>query len=44
VVGSIGSIRLWEYDSGMTGVNKWRDSRRYGTYGGGTTGNTNTGP
>ncbi|MEP6848392.1 MAG: hypothetical protein ABI999_06020 [Acidobacteriota bacterium] len=37
VIGSTGTIRLWEFDSQLTGANKWKDSRRYGTYGGSAT-------
>jgi prepilin-type N-terminal cleavage/methylation domain-containing protein len=33
VIGSTGSVRLWEYDPGFPGSNKWKDSRRVGTYG-----------
>lgn len=40
VVGTTGSIRLWEYTTSATESNKWRDSRRAGTYGG-QAGNTN---
>ncbi|MBK9165652.1 MAG: prepilin-type N-terminal cleavage/methylation domain-containing protein [Acidobacteria bacterium] len=34
VIGSSGSVRLWEYDRSLTTTNKWKDSRRSGTYGG----------
>lgn len=34
IIGSTGSIRLWEYDRASTQANKWRDSRRIGGYGG----------
>ena len=34
VIGSTGSIRLWEYDRNLTQANKWKDSRRTGSYGG----------
>jgi len=37
VIGSTGTIRLWEFDTNLTGTNKWKDSRRYGTYGGSAT-------
>lgn len=37
VIGSTGTIRLWEFDPSLTGTNKWKDSRRYGTYGGSAT-------
>lgn len=37
VIGSTGLIKLWEYDPGLTTTNKWKDSRRYGTFGGGAT-------
>lgn len=39
VVGSTGSIRLWEYDRDSDETVKWRDSRRSGAYGGSTAGN-----
>lgn len=43
VVGATGSIRLWEYDRSAGDANKWKDSRRTGTFGGQTTGaNTNS--
>ncbi len=35
IVGSTGLIKLWEYDPALTTTNKWKDSRRYGTFGGG---------
>lgn len=38
IIGSKGSIRLWEYNSGLEGNNKWQDSRRTGVYGGQQTG------
>jgi len=38
VLGSTGVIRMWEYDHTSTASNKWKDSRRSGSYG--TTGNT----
>jgi len=31
VIGSTGSIRMWEFDAGSTLENKWRDSRRMGS-------------
>lgn len=34
VIGSTGSVRLWEYDPAFPGDNKWRDSRRVGSYSG----------
>lgn len=34
VIGSSGSVRLWEYDRSLSTTNKWKDSRRSGTYGG----------
>lgn len=34
IVGATGSIRLWEYDRSLSESNKWKDSRRTGTYGG----------
>lgn len=34
VIGSTGSIRVWEFDENLTTVNKWRDSRRVGSYAG----------
>lgn len=40
VIGSTGSIRLWEYDRASTQTNKWRDSRRIGGYGGQAGGST----
>jgi prepilin-type N-terminal cleavage/methylation domain-containing protein len=42
VIGSTGSIRLWEFHKDAEGANKWKDSRRFGVYGGqgnGTSGN-----
>ena len=35
IIGSTGTIRLWEHDESLTTTNKWKDSRRYGSYGGG---------
>lgn len=34
VIGSTGTIRLWEYDRNSTETNKWKDTRRNGNYGG----------
>jgi prepilin-type N-terminal cleavage/methylation domain-containing protein len=34
VIGSTGSVRLWEFDESFPGDNKWKDSRRVGSYGG----------
>lgn len=34
VIGSTGAVRLWEFDSGFPGENKWKDSRRVGSYSG----------
>ncbi|MCB1023135.1 MAG: prepilin-type N-terminal cleavage/methylation domain-containing protein [Acidobacteria bacterium] len=39
VIGSTGSVRLWEYNPGLQGNSKWQDSRRTGSYGGQQTGN-----
>jgi prepilin-type N-terminal cleavage/methylation domain-containing protein len=39
VIGATGAIRFWEYDRALTTANKWKDSRRSGTYGAGQTGN-----
>ncbi len=39
VVGSTGSVRLWEYNKDIREGNKWKDSRRFGVYGGQGTGN-----
>jgi prepilin-type N-terminal cleavage/methylation domain-containing protein len=33
IIGSSGSLRLWEYDKTSTETNKWQDSRRSGGYG-----------
>lgn len=41
VVGTTGSIRLWQYAPGATTTNKWQDSRRVSSYGGSSTGNSN---
>lgn len=40
IIGSTGSIRLWEYDRASTQTVKWKDSRRISGYGGQTTGTT----
>ncbi len=34
VIGATGSVRYWEYNRNLTEVNKWKDSRRSGIYGG----------
>lgn len=34
VIGSTGSIRLWEYDENLTGAVKWKDTRRTSIFGG----------
>ena len=34
VIGSTGSVRLWEFDESFPNENKWKDSRRIGSYGG----------
>ena len=34
IIGSTGSVRIWEYDPSFSNANKWRDSRRVGSYGG----------
>lgn len=39
VIGATGSVRLWEYDRALTSANKWKDSRRSGSYSSGPTGN-----
>ena len=33
IIGSTGSIRMWEFDNTNTDPNKWQDSRRTGVYG-----------
>ncbi len=38
VIGTTGVIRLWEFNPALPLTNKWQDSRRYGTYGGGSGG------
>lgn len=40
VIGSTGTIRMWEFDHRSTASNKWKDSRRSSSYGS-TGGNTN---
>ncbi len=42
VLGSTGSIRLWEYNPALEGNNKWQDSRRTSVYGGQQTGGSPT--
>lgn len=34
IIGATGAIRSWEYDRALETTNKWKDSRRSGTYGG----------
>lgn len=34
IIGSTGTVRLWEYDFSSSEANKWIDSRRSGSYGG----------
>ncbi len=34
ILGATGVIRLWEFDRTSTAPNKWKDSRRSGSYGG----------
>lgn len=34
IIGTTGSVRLWEYDINATTSNKWKDSRRSSGYGG----------
>ena len=34
IIGSTGSIRLWEYDPSLTTNNKWKDTRTTSVYGG----------
>ncbi len=41
IIGSSGSLRLWEFDVSLTTTNKWKDSRRTGVYGGQGNGNSN---
>ncbi len=33
IIGSSGSLRMWEFDNTSTETNKWRDSRRTSVYG-----------
>lgn len=33
IIGSTGSIRMWEFDKNSTETNKWQDSRRTSVYG-----------
>lgn len=33
IIGSSGSLRLWEYDKNSSETNKWQDTRRSGGYG-----------
>lgn len=39
IIGSTGSVRLWEYHKEIETGSKWKDSRRFGVYGGQGTGN-----
>lgn len=32
VLGATGAIRMWEWDSGLSGTNKWKDSRKSVAY------------
>ncbi len=34
IIGATGAIRAWEYDRSLSTTNKWKDSRRSGSYGG----------
>lgn len=34
IIGATGAIRSWEYDRSLSTPNKWKDSRRSGSYGG----------
>lgn len=34
VIGSTGAVKLWEFDPSFPNTNKWKDSRRAGSYGG----------
>lgn len=34
VIGSTGTVRLWEYDRNSAETNKWKNTRRTGSYGG----------
>lgn len=38
IIGSTGSVRLWEFHRDLQSGNKWKDSRRFGVYGGQGTG------
>lgn len=38
IIGSTGSVRLWEYHKEIETGSKWKDSRRFGVYGGQGTG------
>ena len=38
IIGSTGSVRLWEYHKEIESGNKWKDSRRFGVYGGQSSG------
>lgn len=38
VIGSTGSVRLWEYDENLSGSVKWKDTRRTSIFGGQTGG------
>jgi hypothetical protein len=37
IVGTTGSMKLWDYNRTSTDTNKWKDSRRTGVYGSGST-------
>ena len=37
IVGTTGSMKLWDYNRTSTDANKWKDSRRTGVYGSGST-------
>lgn len=41
IVGSTGSIRLWEHDKQLSHTNKWKDTRRTSVFGG-QSGNSNS--
>lgn len=41
IIGSSGTIRTWEFDRSLETTNKWKDSRRTGSYAGTTGGNSN---
>jgi prepilin-type N-terminal cleavage/methylation domain-containing protein len=36
IIGSSGSVRLWEYDKNLETANKWKDTRRISVFGGQT--------